>query len=222
MIFALWGFQTQVFSRFMCSERIIYQLTAFIARRERWLYLFIFLILMQTPDGMPHGEITYQQTGLRVLQKQYHNVANCDVTWASCRLELPATGRFVRQFVHETSPKLHINVPLWGDSTGDRWIPLTKGQWYSIRVHVMRSSCNAWSFRPLTPITGGETPRITQVSARITREICQGIGKVVSLHALVLGIHWSDAETTRWHCKKSVSKIMGVALIKFLLTRVWN
>ena len=35
----------------------------------------------------------------------------------------------------------HIFDPLWGESTGHRWIPLTKGQWCGKRFHVVTSSC---------------------------------------------------------------------------------
>ena len=33
------------------------------------------------------------------------------------------------------------SLPLWGESTGDRWIPLTKGKWHRKCFHLMTSSC---------------------------------------------------------------------------------
>ena len=36
--------------------------------------------------------------------------------------------------------KNRITLPLWGDSTSDRWIPLTKGHWYGMRVNFVTSS----------------------------------------------------------------------------------
>ena len=38
--------------------------------------------------------------------------------------------------------KRSINGPLRGESTGHRWIPITKGQWCGKRFHVMTSSWN--------------------------------------------------------------------------------
>ena len=43
--------------------------------------------------------------------------------------------------------KVHITVPLWGQSTGDQWIPLMKGQEYVKHFHGMISSCVEWNFR---------------------------------------------------------------------------
>ena len=34
--------------------------------------------------------------------------------------------------------KAHIDNPLWVESTSDRWIPLTKGQWCRMRFHTWR------------------------------------------------------------------------------------
>ena len=37
--------------------------------------------------------------------------------------------------------KARVSNPLWGESTRDRWIPFTKGQWRIKRFHVVTSSC---------------------------------------------------------------------------------
>ena len=42
--------------------------------------------------------------------------------------------------------KVPLHWPLWGESTGDRWIPLTKGQWRRKCFHLMTSSCSSWYF----------------------------------------------------------------------------
>ena len=43
------------------------------------------------------------------------------------------------------TPKKNIKAPrhwpLWGESTGDRWIPHTEGQWCGKCFHLMTSSC---------------------------------------------------------------------------------
>ena len=54
-----------------------------------------------------------------------------NVTWESRRLRSPATWVFIQQFIRdnikETSEN-RITGRLWRESTGERWIPLTKGQ----------------------------------------------------------------------------------------------
>ena len=35
---------------------------------------------------------------------------------------------FVQQLIQAHNNEKHITGPLWGDSTSDQWIPLTKGQ----------------------------------------------------------------------------------------------
>ena len=54
-----------------------------------------------------------------------------DVESSSWRLELPVNRVSVKQFVQtdnkETS-QFHAAIPLWGESTVDRWIPRTKRQ----------------------------------------------------------------------------------------------
>ena len=39
------------------------------------------------------------------------------------------------------TPKLRVTGQLWGESTGDRWIPITKGQLCGKRFDIMTSSC---------------------------------------------------------------------------------
>ena len=39
-----------------------------------------------------------------------------------------ATQLFVRKFIQFSNNENRITVPLWGESTDNRWIPLLKGQ----------------------------------------------------------------------------------------------
>ena len=41
----------------------------------------------------------------------------------------------------QRSIKTPPHWPLWGEFTGDRWIPRTKGQWREKCFHLMTSSC---------------------------------------------------------------------------------
>ena len=96
-----------------------------------------------------------------------------DVTWASVSLRSPTTGLFVQQDRCNQSPALlalekpvvtsgdgnafHIAGPLWRESTGDRWIPLTKGQQCEKRYHVIRSSwrhdsASVYMYVPWNPV----------------------------------------------------------------------
>ena len=45
------------------------------------------------------------------------------------------------RLITETTPKLCITGPLWGESTGHRWIPHTKGQQCGMHFQVMIPSC---------------------------------------------------------------------------------
>ena len=70
------------------------------------------------------------------------NTANYnDFTWAPWRLKSPATRVFVQRFVQS---KIKGNIeaphywPIVRETTGDRWFPLTKGQWCG---HIVTSSC---------------------------------------------------------------------------------
>ena len=72
-----------------------------------------------------------------------HNCAACNMLgyrivfitmtsyWARLRLKSPASRLFTRAFI-QVQIKENIKVPrhwpLWGEFTGDRWIPLTKSQ----------------------------------------------------------------------------------------------
>ena len=66
--------------------------------------------------------------------------------WAKSRLKSLAYGLFVQSFVQAQITK-NIKVPrrwpLWGESTSDRWISLTKGQKRGKCAHLMTSSYKA-------------------------------------------------------------------------------
>ena len=57
-------------------------------------------------------------------------------------IKAPHYWPFVRG-IHQSkkASKPCIAGPLWGESTGDQWIPLTKGQKHGKRFHVMKPSC---------------------------------------------------------------------------------
>ena len=55
--------------------------------------------------------------------------------WAQWHLESPASNRLHnRLFIR--APR---RWPLWGEAIGDRWIPLTKGQWLGKYFYLMTS-----------------------------------------------------------------------------------
>ena len=65
-------------------------------------------------------------------------------SWARRRLKSPVSRLFAWPFVR-AQIKENIKAPshwlLWGESTGDRWIPLTTDQWRGKCFHLMTSSC---------------------------------------------------------------------------------
>ena len=64
--------------------------------------------------------------------------------WARWRLKSPASRLFTQPFVRaqiKENLKAPRHWPLCGGFTGDRWIPLTKGQQRGKRFHSMTSSC---------------------------------------------------------------------------------
>ena len=74
---------------------------------------------------------------------------NINIT--SRHFKSPATWLFVQQLFRPTikkPSKLCIIGPLWGESTSTWWIPLTKCQWYSKRLHIMTSQCTELPFLP--------------------------------------------------------------------------
>ena len=76
------------------------------------------------------SEITNGKNSNDGLSKLEWNVKG-DVKWPPLRLDLPVNQVFVLQFAQtdnkETS-KVSFTVPLSGESTGDQWIPRTKGR----------------------------------------------------------------------------------------------
>ena len=65
--------------------------------------------------------------------------------WARWRLKSRGSWVFTQPFVQaqiKEKIKAPRQWPLWGEFTGDRWIPRTKGQWRGKCFHFMTSSRN--------------------------------------------------------------------------------
>ena len=62
---------------------------------------------------------------------------------ARWRLKWPASRLFIQPFVQQIkeNTKAPLHWPLWGEFTGHRWIPRTKGQYRGKCFHLMTSSC---------------------------------------------------------------------------------
>ena len=85
-------------------------------------------------DQMSHH---YYAPGIQYDLQDFINLAAFkgmhynEVTWASLHLKSWTTWLFVQQFIQvnkENIEALQVTGPLWGESTGHQWIPLTKGQ----------------------------------------------------------------------------------------------
>ena len=78
-------------------------------------------------------------------------------------LKSPASRLFTHPFVQaqiKENSKAPRHWPLWGESTGDRWIPLTKGQWHS-KVSIWWRHHDWWHYRQ------ADIYLLTQVSPNI-------------------------------------------------------
>ena len=67
--------------------------------------------------------------------------------WVLWRLKSPASRLYVQPFIQAQimeNIKALRHWPLWGEFTGDRWIPRTKGQLRGKWFHLMTSS---WDLR---------------------------------------------------------------------------
>ena len=75
-----------------------------------------------------------------------HCLHYSDVIMSTMASQTTAFGVFTRPFV-QAQIKENIKAPrhwlLWGEFTGHRWIPRTKGQWRGKCFHLMTSSCEA-------------------------------------------------------------------------------
>ena len=63
--------------------------------------------------------------------------------WPRWRLKSPASRLFTQPFIQaqvKEKIKAPSHWPLWGDFTGDRWIPRTRGKWLGKCFHLMTSS----------------------------------------------------------------------------------
>ena len=72
------------------------------------------------------------------------------MSWVRWRLKLLASRVFAQSFVQvqiKENTKAPHHWPWLGESTGDRWIPLTKGQWCEKCIHLVMSTweCCNWT-----------------------------------------------------------------------------
>ena len=67
----------------------------------------------------------------RLFRRTLKKTRKLRVTYL-CLGNSPASPVFAQSFLEtqiKGNIKAPLHCPLWGESTGDRWIPLTKGQW---------------------------------------------------------------------------------------------
>ena len=76
-------------------------------------------------------------------------------SWARWRHKSPPSRLFAQPFI-QVQIKENIKDPcyrsLWGESTGDLWIPLTKDQLRGKCFHLMTSSCTIIIFNSSSPV----------------------------------------------------------------------
>ena len=72
--------------------------------------------------------------------------------WARWRLQLPASWLFIQPFIQaqiKENTKAPRHWPLWGEFTGDRWIPRTKDQQRGKCFYLLTSSWMIWLSVPV-------------------------------------------------------------------------
>ena len=89
---------------------------------------------------------------------------------------------FIQTQIKETI-KAPRHWPLWGELTGDRWIPCTNGQWRGKCFHLMTSS---WKHMQCTPccISGLTAGRVPQCRWRVP-EISLAWGSTFDVECMV-------------------------------------
>ena len=95
--------------------------------------------------GLIHHNYALLGTQHYLILQWRHN--ECDGVSNRRRLKSPASQLFAQTFV-EAQNEENLNAQrhwlLWGEPTGDRWIPLTKGQLRGKCFHLMTSSWDLW------------------------------------------------------------------------------
>ena len=91
-----------------------------------------------------HNPLTLRWSWLKGKPVPDPTESNVNSWWAQWRLKSPVFQLFDQLFVQaqiKGSIKAPRHWPLWRESTGGRWFPLTKGQWRGQCFHLMMSSC---------------------------------------------------------------------------------
>ena len=105
---------------------------------------------MWRPSRLETVTLSRQLGSHHALLLTVHDVTITAHTWgmyiitAQWRLKSTASRLFAQTFVQaqiKRNIKAPRHWPLWGESTGDRWIPRTKGQLRGKYFHLMTSSC---------------------------------------------------------------------------------
>ena len=96
------------------------------------------------PHYWPHVNVDSLKKCSRNVSLWYGHVITATLEWAQWRLKSPASRLFTQPFIQTQIIKKNIKAPrdlyLWGEFTGDRWIPRTKGQWHGKCFHLMTFS----------------------------------------------------------------------------------
>ena len=131
--------------------------------------------------------------------------------WAHWRLKPPAFRWFTQPFVQvqiKESIKTPRHWPLLGESTGDRWIPLTQGQLRGKCFHLITSTprrnrtlCEIDCCIPCAAVPAGDRRRnLMSYTIIPPSDAC---GRLLQLSANQFSLWSSDA--TRWHISESAS-----------------
>ena len=127
---------------------------------------YLFISYTEAWKNLPWCHMAHHE----LINATEYRVQHSDITWALRHLKLNhlqldwLLSSLFRLTTKKTS-KFHITVPLWGESTGDWWIPSQRPAmqealpWYDVFM-ISSQYCSKWSFlmcsQEFLPITSQE------------------------------------------------------------------
>ena len=119
---------------------------------------------------------TTWETDIYILYTKYIFVTHySDVIWALWRFKSPASRLFAQPFIQaqiKENIKAPHHWPLWGEFTGDRWIPHTMGQQCGKCLHLITSSWSIFITRDSEGIMFSPAVSVFCVVTFLCHDVC--------------------------------------------------
>ena len=92
-------------------------------------FSYIYLQLRQTLDYPQSFQCVYDCSSFKFQRKYIISCMRCFFNFKSMTLVICRPSHFWNHWWFKIGTFFDITIHLWVESTDDRWIPLTKGQW---------------------------------------------------------------------------------------------